>query len=103
MSSVEVNIEKARAYNKVKNYEESLKHYELALEADGELSTGDKDKYAWDLYFVKIKENEFIDEMEESAKKIVNLVSQRDSSKAPKPCPYTLSVIKLMKYYSANE
>ena len=103
MSSTEVNIEKARAYNKVKNYEESLKHYELALEADGKLSQGDKDKYAWDLYFVKIKENEFIDEMEESAKKIVDLVSQKDSSKVAKPCPYTLSVIKLMKHYSANE
>ena len=38
MSSVEVNLEKARAYNKVKKYGESLEHYELALEADGELS-----------------------------------------------------------------
>ena len=43
MSSVEVNLEKARAYNKVKKYEESLEHYELALEADGELSQGDKE------------------------------------------------------------
>ena len=43
MSSVEVNLEKARAYNKVKKYAESLEHYELALEADGELSKGDKE------------------------------------------------------------
>ena len=103
MSSVEVNLEKARAYNKVKKYDESLEHYELALEADGELSKGDKEKYAWDLYFVKVKDNEFIDEIEESAKKIVSVVSQKDLSKAAKPCPYTLSVIRLMKIYTENE
>lgn len=103
MSSTEVNIEKARAYNKVKKYDESLEHYELALEDGGEFSPGDKEKYAWDLYFVKIKDNEFIEEIEESAKKVVDAVKQKDSSKAPKPCPYTLSVIKLMKIYTENE
>ena len=34
MSTVEVNLEKARAYNKVKKYAESLEHYELALDAE---------------------------------------------------------------------
>ena len=100
MSNIEVNIEKARAYNKVKKYSESLVNYELALEAGGELSKGDKDKYAWDLYFVKIKDSEFIDELEENAKKIINVTSQKDNSKANKPCPYTLTVIKLMKKYT---
>lgn len=103
MSSVEVNIEKARAYNKVKKYNESLEHYELALADGGELSLGDKDKYSWDLYFVKVKDNEFIDEIEESAKKIVNTVSQKDNSKGKKACPYTLAVIKLMKMYTEGE
>lgn len=103
MSSVEVNLEKARAYNKVKKYPESLECYELAIEADGELSQGDKDKYAWDLYFVKIKENEFIDELEENAKKIVDVVDQKDNSKGSKACPYTLTVIKLMKKYTESE
>ena len=103
MSSVEVNIEKARAYNKVKKYNESLEHYELALADGGELSLGDKEKYSWDLYFVKVKDNEFIDEIEESAKKIVNTVSQKDNSKGKKACPYTLAVIKLMKMYTEGE
>ena len=66
MSDIEINLEKARAYNKVKKYDQSLEHYELVLEEGGEFSRGDKDKYAWDLYFVKIKENEFTDELEET-------------------------------------
>ncbi len=103
MSSIEVNLEKARAYNKVKKYSESLESYEWVLEEGGELSQGDKDKYAWDLYFVKIKDNEFTDELEENAKKIINTVSQKDNSKVNKPCPYTLTVIKLMKKYTESE
>ena len=103
MSSIEVNLEKARAYNKVKKYSESLECYEQVLEAGGELSQGDKDKYAWDLYFVKIKDNEFTDELEENAKKIIGVVEQKDNSKLNKPCPYTLSVMKLMKRYTEAE
>lgn len=103
MSSVEVNLEKARAYNKVKKYEESLEIYESLIEEGAELSQGDKDKYAWDLYFVKIKENEFIDELEQNGKKVINTVKQLDTSKGSKPCPYTLTVIKLMRKYTENE
>ena len=102
MSSVEVNLEKARAYYKVKKYPESLEHYELVLEDGGELSTGDKDKYAWDLYFEKIKNNQFTDELEESTKKLIDVAEQKDNSKLNKACPYTLSVMKLMKTYTDN-
>lgn len=100
MSDIEINLEKARAYNKVKKYDQSLEHYELVLEEGGEFSRGDKDKYAWDLYFVKIKENEFTDELEENAKKLTDIAEQKDNSKGNKPCPYTLTVLKLMKKYT---
>lgn len=100
MSSTEVNLEKARAYNKVKKYQESLECYESVLNEGGELSIGDKDKYAWDLYFVKIKDNYNNHELEENTTKLINAVSQKDNSKGNKPCPYTLAVLKLMRKYS---
>ena len=100
---MEINLEKARAYNKVKKYEESLECYDSVLEEGGELSQGDKDKYAWDLYFVKIKDNQFSDELEENTKRLIKIVKQKDNSKGNKPCPYTLAVMKLMKIYTENE
>ena len=103
MTSIEANLDKARAYNKVKNYESSLEAYELVLDEGEELTKEDKDRYAWDLYFVKIKDNEFTDELEENAKKLISLVSQKNSSKVNKPCPYTLTVMKLMKLYTESE
>ena len=98
-----VNLEKARAYYKVKKYPESLENYELVLEEGEELTQGDKERYAWDLYFVKIKDNDYTDQLEENAKKIINAVSQKDNSKGNKPCPYTLTVLKLMKLYTEAE
>ena len=103
MTSIEANLDKARAYNKVKNYESSLEAYELVLNEGEELTKEDKDRYAWDLYFVKIKDNEFTDELEENAKKLIGIVSQKNSSKVNKPCPYTLTVMKLMKLYTESE
>lgn len=103
MTSIEANLDKARAYNKVKNYESSLEAYELVLDEGEELTKEDKDRYAWDLYFVKIKDNEFTDELEENAKKLIGFVNQKNSSKVNKPCPYTLTVMKLMKLYTESE
>ena len=103
MSSPEINLEKARAYNKVKKYEESLEIYEFLDESGFEFSKNDKDRYAWDLYFVKIKENGYIDDLEENTKKLTKIVSQKDNSKVNKACPYTLSVMKMMKIYLDNE
>ena len=103
MSSAELNLEKAREYNKIKKDSQSLEMYEAASEEGGELTKGDKEKYAWDLYFVKIKDHPFSRELEESATKIVNNVSQIDNSKGNKPCPYTLTSLYLMKLCSENE
>ena len=103
MSDIEINLEKARAYSKVKKYDKSLEHYELVLEEGGELSQGDKDKYAWDLYFVKIKDNQFNDELEEYGKKLISIAEQKNNSKANKPCPYTLSVLYIMRKYTEEE
>ncbi|AMK15283.1 hypothetical protein [Methanobrevibacter olleyae] len=103
MTSTEINLEKARNYNKVKKYDKSLEIYESLLESGEKLSKNDIDRYGWNLYFAKIKETSMINELEESAKKLIGIVKQKDSSKVNKPCPYTLSVIKLMKIYSENE
>lgn len=96
-------LDKARAYNKVKKYEESLEVYESLIESGEELTKMDKERYAWDLYFARIKEGSSIDKLEENTKKLINAVSQKDNSKVNKPCPYTLSVMKLMKIYAEEE
>lgn len=103
MSSIEIDLEKARAYNKVKKYQESLEIYESLEESGVEFAKIDKDTYAWDLYFARIKDSLSIDELEESTKKLINISFQADNSKASRPCPYTLSVMKLMKTYTEKE
>ena len=97
------DLEKARAYNKVKKYEESLEIYDSLFEAGEEITKEDKNRYAWDLYFARIKESFSVNELEENTKKLINITEQKDSSKVNKPCPYTLSVMKLMKIYNENE
>lgn len=96
------NIEKAREYNKVKKYEESLSFYKAAIDSGEELLEQDRQKYAWDLYFVKVKNASNASELEESVKELTSYVSQRNSSKWSNPCPYTISILKLMKFYSDN-
>ena len=101
--TTETQIEKARAYYKAKKYPQSLELFEEIIESGHELDLIDKERYAWDLYFVNIKENSNIKEIEESAKKIIENVNQKNSSMVNKPCPYTLSVIKIMKHYYEND
>ena len=100
--TTETQIEKARAYYKVKKYPQSLELFESVIESGHELDLIDKERYAWDLYFVNIKENSNIKEIEESTKKIIENVNQKNSSMVNKPCPYTLSVTKIMKHYYEN-
>lgn len=96
------DLEKAREYNRVKKYEESLKHYQSYLESGEKLSEQDKGRYAWDIYFVKIKNSTNINEMEENVKELIQYTSQRNASRKDVPCAYTISILKLMKFYSDN-
>ena len=96
-------LDEARKLNQSKNYEESLNIYESLLDSGEELKPIDRDRYAWDLYFVKIKDNQFTDELEESVKKLIKISTQKDTSRGNKVCPYTLSVLKLMKIYSEEK
>ncbi len=96
------DLEKAREYNKVKKYEESLSYYKKVIDMGEELPQADKERYAWDLYFVKIKNTDTISELEEYVKELIQYVKQKNASRKDKPCAYTISVLKLMKFYSDN-
>lgn len=100
--SSKVDLEKAREYNKVKKYEESLSCYQSYLESGEELPEIDKERYAWDIYFARVKNASTIAELEQYVKELTKYAKQKNSSRREKPCSYTISILKLMKFYSDN-
>ena len=63
----------------------------------------DKTTFSWILYNKYIKNNEDLDEILENAELICEVKKQQDQSKDSKyPCPYTLSVLKVLENLNKN-
>lgn len=87
--------------NKIDEAEEIYREYWETSQED--FSEFDKTTFSWILYNKYIKNNEDIDEILEATELITELKKQEDQSKGIKyPCPYTLSVIKVLEYLNKN-
>ena len=68
-----------------------------------DFSEFDKTTFSWILYNKYIKNSEDLDEILENAELITELKKQEDQSKDSKyPCPYTLSLIKVLENLNKN-
>lgn len=87
--------------NKTEEAEEIYREYwETSQE---EFSEFDKTTFSWILYNKYIKNNEDLDDILEAAELITELKKQEDQSEDSKyPCPYTLSVIKVLENLNKN-
>ena len=87
--------------NKIDEAEEIYREYWETSQED--FSEFDKTTFSWILYNKYIKNNEDVDEIVEATELITELKKQEDQSKEMKyPCPYTLSVIKVLEYLNKN-
>ena len=97
MNNIRKDYNKASRLSRRGNNEEALKIYERDYDEHPELFLkGHRISFAWAIYNVHIKN--FTDEIDliEATEFITELIDQADSNKV-KYCPYTLSVLKVIK------
>ena len=82
--------------NKIDEAEAIYREYWQTSSED--FSEFDKTTFSWILYNKYIKDNEDVDEILENAELITEVKKQQDQSEEIKyPCPYTLSVLKVLE------
>ncbi len=87
--------------NKIDEAEDIYREYWETSPED--FSEFDKTTFSWILYNKYIKNNEDLDEILENAELITEVKKQQDQSSDSKyPCPYTLSVIKVLENLNSN-
>ena len=87
--------------NKTDEAEEIYREYWETSQED--FSEFDKTTFSWILYNKYIKNSEDLDEILEAAELVTELKNQEDQSKDSKyPCPYTLSLLKVLENLNKN-
>ena len=87
--------------NKIDEAEEIFREFWQSNPQD--FSEFDKTTFSWILYNKYIKNNEDLDEILDAAELITEIKKQQDQSENSKyPCPYTLSVLKVLENLNKN-
>lgn len=94
----------AQRFKRENKIDESEEIYREFWQTNAEdFSEFDKTTFAWILYNKYIKNNEDLDEILETAELICEVKTQQDQSEDSKyPCPYTLTIIKVLEALNKN-
>ncbi|MDR3223954.1 MAG: tetratricopeptide repeat protein [Methanobrevibacter sp.] len=98
-----IKLKNAKKEYKNKNYDKAIELYKPLHENHPEnFNKWDSICYAWSLYYTHIKDSNG-ENLNEIVELITILTKQKDLSKKDEPCVYTISLMKVIEFFSENK